>query len=141
MHLNRKPSGLAMSIPGALTLSGILGLVLTLSSSAVLAKLVDIQKMQEQNIGYGIIGMLLCVSFLCAVFAAERVKHQRLLVCLLSGVVYWCLLLSITALFFGGQYGAVGETGLLILCGSAIAALLGMRRGTRRKWKRKTVRR
>lgn len=129
MHLNHKPTGLAMSIPGALTLSGSLGLILTLFSSAVLAKLVEIQRIQEQNIGYGIIGMLLVVSFLCAVLAAEKVKHQRLMVCLLSGAVYWCLLLAITALFFGGQYEAVGETGLLILCGSAIAALLGLRRG------------
>ena len=137
MYLKHKATGLAMSIPGALTLSGGLELILTLCSSAVLAKLVEIQRIQEQNIGYSVIGMLLAISFLGAVLAAEKVKHQRLMVCLLSGVVYWCLLLAISALFFGGQYEAVGETGILILCGSAVAALLGLHRGNYKVIRRK----
>ena len=137
MYLNHKATGLAMSIPGALTLSGSLELILTVFSSAVLAKLIEFQRIQEQNIGYGVIGMLLVISFLGAVLAAEKVKHQRLMVCLLSGVVYWCLLLAITALFFGGQYEAVGETGLLILSGSAIAALIGLHKGNHMARRRK----
>ncbi len=129
MQLNSKPTGLAMSIPGALTLSGVLALILTLISSAILAKMVEIQRIPEQNIGYGVMGLLVVVSFVCAILAAGKVKHQRLLVCISSGAVYWGILLAITALFFGGQYEAVGETGLMILCGSGAAALLGLRRG------------
>ena len=67
MYLNHKATGLAMSIPGALTLSGSLELILTVFSSAVLAKLIEFQRIQEQNIwcnrnvtGYFISGCSAC---------------------------------------------------------------------------------
>jgi len=46
-----------------------------------------------------------------------------------SGIIYFATLLVITALFFGAQYSAVGETSLLVLCGSILAALTGKANG------------
>jgi dolichol kinase len=48
-------------------------------------------------------------------------------VCLISGMIYFCVLLSITALCFGGQYQGIGVTGLVVLCGSCCAGLMGLR--------------
>ena len=46
--------------------------------------------------------------------------------CLLTGVCYYLALLAMTALFFGGQYSALGVTALAVLAGSGGAALLSI---------------
>ena len=78
--------------------------------------------------------LLIVSSFAGAMIAFSRIKRQRMLVCIVSGVIYFAMLMSVTALFFGGQYSAVGTTALLVLAGSGTAALLGLRqrRGTKR---------
>lgn len=134
--MNRKPSGRALSMPAGLLFGAIISLGLTILSAVVLAKLVASEVMAEANIGYGVMAMLLVASFIGSLCAHARIKRQRLLVCGLSGVIYFLILLSITALFFGGQYEAVGVTGLLVLGGSLTAGLLGTmpgRGGKRRK--------
>lgn len=135
MVVNQKPTGRALSIPAGLAFGAVVSLGVTILSAALLAKLVDSEMLAEENIGYGIILLLLAASFTGAMTSYIRIKRQRVLVCLLSGVVYFAMLLSITALFFGGQYDAVGVTAILVLGGSAAAALLGLRdsRGGKRK--------
>lgn len=103
----------------------------------MLAKLVMDEKMAMEHVGYGIMILLLAASFLGAVTAQGKIKHRKMLVCLLSGLVYFIMLLAATALFFGGQYTGVGVTGLLILGGSGTAALATAGQGTNRKKKRK----
>lgn len=123
----QKLTGRAMSMPGGLAFGAAVSLGLTLLGALLLAKLVQNETLPWENIGYGIMVMLLAASFSGAMLAAARIKRQRLTVCLLSGVIYFGLLLSMTALFFGGQYSSVGVTGVLILGGSGTAALLGIR--------------
>lgn len=62
--------------------------------------------------------LLIVSSFAGAMISFGRIKRQRMLVCIVSGVIYFAILMSITALFFGGQYSAVGTTALLVLAGS-----------------------
>ena len=101
---NQKSTGRALSIPGGIAMGTCLSMILTIFSCAVLAWMVDNEKMQW-----------------------EKMKRQRLMVCLLSGAAYLAVLLSLTALFFGGQYQAVGVTSALILAGSGTAGLLGVK--------------
>ena len=107
----------------------------TLVLTAVLAKLVEGETIPQEKIGYGIMVILVLSAFTGSMAAFGRIKRQRLLVCGLSGAIYFAVLMSMTALFFGGQYSAVGTTALLILLGSAAAALLGLKqgRGVKRK--------
>lgn len=113
------PAGLAF---GAMVSTG-----MTLLLAAVLAKLIASEIIEEGNIGYGVMILLLASSFLGAISAYGKIKRQRLVVCLLSGVLYMVILLAITALFFGGQYDAVGVTLLLVLGGCLSAGLIGIR--------------
>lgn len=129
MKGKRKMTATTASMPGGLAVGGGVSLGVTLLLSAVLAWLVHRETIAMENIGYGILVLLLMASFLGAETAFGRIRRQRLLVCGLSGLIYFALLLSITALFFGGQYSGVGVTALLILAGSGAAALLGLRRG------------
>lgn len=99
---------------------------ITLLASAILAKLLDSETLAWENIGYCIMVMLMGASFLGALTARRKVKRQILLSCMAAGGIYFCVLLSMTALFFGGQYQGVGVTGLLVLAGCGSAALMGI---------------
>lgn len=122
-------TGRTKSIPEGLTIGGIISLGITLAGTALLATLIDRQIMDMEQVGYGILVMLLIGAFLGALASYRSIRRRRLLVCLASGGVYLGLLLCITALFFGGQYSGVGTTAVLILAGSAAAALMGMGQG------------
>lgn len=135
MVINRKPTGRAVSVPAGLTIGAAVSTISTLMIAIILGKLVDMEKLPWENIGYGIMLLILTASFLGATVAYMKIKRQRLLICLLSGTVYLGILLSATALFFGGQYESVGVTAALILAGSGSAGLLGLKenRGGKRK--------
>ena len=127
MVMNRKPTGRASSMPAGIGWGIVTELSVTVALAALLAKLVETERMQESAIGYGVMVILVLASFVGAWVSAAKIKRQRLVVCLLSAVIYFALLLSMTALFFGGQYSGVGVTGILVLCGGMLAILAGLR--------------
>lgn len=135
MVLNRKPTGRAISMPKGLAIGMAISVGITLLGSAVIAKLIDGEYAKEGWMGYGVMIVLMIGSFLGAVVAAGKIKRQRLCVCALSGLLHFAMLMSITALFFGGQYEAVGVTAVLVMGGALLAALVGGRpgRGGKRK--------
>lgn len=139
MVINRKPTGRAATIPIGLLTGGVAALLSTLTLSAVLAKLMEGEVLPSEYIGYGVMIMLLVSAFSGSAIACKRVKRQYLLTAALSGVAYVLMLLSMTALFFGGQYSAVGVTILLVFCGSLLAAMLFSGKGTGRKKRKPKV--
>lgn len=135
MIKTKKPTGRAMSFPGGLAVGLAASMSVTVLMTLLLSKLILEGTMAMEQVGYGTMALLLSASFLGAVMAQGRIKHRRALVCLLSGGVYFLGLLAITALFFGGQYSAVGVSGLLVLAGCGSAALITARKG-RGPWTR-----
>lgn len=134
----QKVSGRAHSLPAGLAYGAIFSMGLTVILAAVLAGLMFKDMIQEEMIGVISAGILIVSSGIGAWTAFKKIKHRRLMVCLLSGVLYYLLLLSCTALFFGGQYQGMGATGLTILGGCSAAALLGLHgQGGRKKPHRK----
>ena len=117
-------SGKALSIPAGLTLAVVVSIAVTAVVSTGIAYYLNTEKLNWTQAGYWIMGMLFGASFLGAKAVYAAVKRQRLIVSLLSGLVYWGLLLCFTALFFGGDYEAVGETAGIILAGTGCAALI-----------------
>ena len=133
MIKNVKPTGRAMSMPGGLALGAAFSMGITLAGCLLLAKFVHYGSIKPDSIGYGILVLLLIASFLGAVLAQGKIKRRIWLVCMLSGILYFTILLSITALFFGGQYYGVGVTGLLVMCGAMTAGLTFAGQGSRRR--------
>ena len=127
MVVNRKVTGTAVSVPKGLVLGGLISLGVTILGSALIAWLLNKEVMAQNKTGYGIMMMILLASFLGAQTASGTIKHRRMLYSLLSGVLYYLVLLSITALFFGGQYEAVGVTALLVFGGSGCSGLMALR--------------
>lgn len=131
MVWNHKPTGKAASIPGGLALGGIISFAITLAGAAALAWLVHRERIAEENVGYGIMIVLLAASFAGAITAHKKIKRRRALICMMSGGTYLLTLLAMTALFFGGQYSGVGETALMVFCGAALGILPGLQKNSR----------
>ena len=138
MIINRKATGRASSMPIGVLAGGTCAFAGTMLTSAVLAKLVDMEIIPQDKIGYGIMVLLLLCAFLGANEACRRVKRQYLIVSAISAGFYYSMLLSVTALFFGGQYCGMGVTAVLVLCGSLLAVFL--RSGNREGRKRRKIR-
>jgi hypothetical protein len=48
---------------------------------------------------------------------------------LISGGIYYLMLLAMTILFFGGHFRGMGVTALMVACGSILAILGGFSKG------------
>ena len=129
MDKRMKATGHAKTIPAGLAIGCTVGMVLTLILSAVAAKLMDLEKIKETAVGYTALCILLVSSFACGLVASNAIKRRKLMVCGISALCYYLLLLSVTALFFGGQYQGMGMTALIVLCGGALSAMVSTRQG------------
>lgn len=135
MMITQKRTGRALSIPAGLAWGGIFSLGIVTLGSAITAKLIDYEIMGWNCVGYMILTFLILSAWAGGVVSYRKIKRQKMAVCIMSGILLFAILIMITALFFGGQYNGVGETALLILCGSSLAAFTGSRgkKRTRRK--------
>lgn len=124
---SRRVTGKACSIPVGLLYGNLISLLVTMVLSVLLAFLLDHEKIKWDVIGYGILFTILISSYVGSKASHRKIKRQQLLVCSMSGLLYWGTLLLITALFFGGKYEAVGVTGLLVAGGSVCAGITGNR--------------
>lgn len=136
--MKQKPTGRTCSMPMGLAWGAVTSMIITILGTAILAKLVDREILPEEKIGYGIMLMLMLASYMGGKIAWNKIQRQRLITCLWVGGIYFAILLSITALFFGGQYESVAVTGLLILGGVGVAALPAGKNG--RGGKRRKIR-
>lgn len=137
MTVSTKQTGKACSVPGGLAASGIVSMAVTMGTSIVIAHFLNCEKITWEQAGYWIMGMLFAASFLGGKTAIMAMKHQRILVSFMAGLLYWGILLCITALFFRGDFSAVWVTAGIILAGCGSAALIT---GSKGKKNRKKVR-
>ena len=105
----------------------------TLISASILAWFIATEKMSENMISYGAMVVLLLSALLGSGVAIARIRRLRVQVCLITGGIYYLVLLAMTALFFEGQYQGMGLTAILVLVGSGLVALLGIRDKKSRK--------
>ena len=112
-------------------------IAITILGAAVSSWLLVSEKIGESNLGYVIAILLLVSSAVGALVASSVIRQKRILVCLISGSMYFLSMLGINALFFQGVYSGVGESALLILAGSFSVALLGLNNGKKPKRKKR----
>ena len=124
MKQTAKIKGRAMTIPGGLAYASAISIFLTILMSGSISLALEKGWLPFEKSGYAVMLLLFLTAVSGGIAASKRIKHQILAVCIANGVIYFLLLMSITALFYGGQYSAVGETGLVIAAGSSMAALL-----------------
>ena len=135
MGIKKSSGNKATNLPAGIALGVLFSLVITFAGAAAITQLVTMEKIEDNSIGYGIIAVLLIASMFGAWIAANQTKRLRLQVCLLEGAGYFLVLLTSTALFFGGQYQGIWASGITILLGCTLMAFfpsLG-----HKKWKAK----
>ena len=126
-----------MKIPKGIGLGVAVSFVSTIIMAAIGALLLSTEKLGEgQESLITVISMLLA-SALGAITAIGITAAKRLPVCLATGAGYFLTLLAITALFFGGMYSGVGESGLVIMAGVLSVALLSLNSKKSNKKRRK----
>lgn len=136
MTVNRRPTGTASSIPTGLTSGAIVFAAMTLAGALLTAYLIESEMISWDNCGYAVMIILLFSSWCGTTISTGRIKRQRLLMAIASGGLFFVMLLATTALFFGGQFSGVGETGLLVFCGSMLACFVNLGGKTGRKGKK-----
>ena len=134
MTVNRKVTGTAVTIPAGVGIGGGISLLLTAVGACVVAKLISAAVIQENAIGYGAMMIILASSIGGSAIAVNKVKKRMLQVCALVGILYYVMLLAMTAVFFGGQYQGMGVTALLILAGCGAVILIAGRQRKPKKY-------
>ena len=84
----------ATSIPMGLALGAAVSMGVTLMISFIGAQMILSEVLDQGLIGYCSLAALLLGAIMGAMTSAAKVQRRRMLVCLLSGLVYFCILLS-----------------------------------------------
>ena len=135
MVLNRKVTGRASSVPAGLVAGVLCELVLTLIISVVSAYLVSAEFVSQDKIGYCAIAVLIMSSIVGTTVTIKRIKKMPIQMAAINGLLFYGLLLAMTALFFGGQYDGMGITLLVVALGSGVGGIMASRKSNRRKQK------
>ena len=124
MVVNQKPTGTAKSMPIGLAYGWAVSVGITALLCGVLAILVLNGKIGWETVGYGAMVMIVGAAYIGAAVSCWAIKHRKLIVCLMSGAIYLCTLIGVTALLFGGVQGSIWVTAMLIAGGTTAAALV-----------------
>ncbi len=130
----------ASNIPMALAVSTAVSMSITLLAAASMTFLIAGETLQLESSDVAVLGILLLASLAGSWVAIKGAGEKPWLLGLLSGGLYYLLLLCCTALFFDGQYQGLGATALAVLGGSLGAVLFTMRKGSgkgKRRYRRK----
>lgn len=136
MAIKRKKSSSGTSVAVGVVAGVITGVTVMLAGALLLAYLIANETMGVEGIE---IGSLIVVALSAAAgswLAQMLVKQKKLIVCGITALAYYLILLSVTAVFFDGVFGAMGITALMILLGAGLTILpIGGRKAGKRKLK------
>jgi putative membrane protein (TIGR04086 family) len=128
MAVKRKMSGNGVSIPAGIAIGVDASIAVMLIGALVMAYLVIRETVPMDGIGFGTACILIISSALGAWIATVLSKQKKLLVCGLTALMFYLVLLSVAAVFFDGMFSGMGITALMILLGAGGALLPGMRK-------------
>lgn len=108
----------------AAVLTGVgVSIVVTFVGTLAIALLVMKETISDQSIGYCVLGLTLAASMVGSITTTQILKSKLLIVSLATSVTFALVLLSVTAMFFGGEYRGVAIT-LPVIIGGGISAVL-----------------
>jgi len=117
------------SVLGQLLIGAGVCILMTLITVAVGAMLASKEMLAEKDMGYIAMAILLCSSIAGAKAGTLKRKEKVAYISLMIGMIYALVLLSVTALFFEGQFHAVSVSVIVILSGCILSVLFGGKRG------------
>lgn len=128
MAVKRKLSGKGISIPIGIAIGVVTAIGVTLLGALAMAAMVIRETVPMDGIGVGAMGILILASALGSWIGSGLTKQKKLLVCGLTALVFYLVLLSVTAVCFDGVYDGMGLTALLLTAGAGVPLLSGLRK-------------
>ncbi len=112
------------SAVAAVSIGGVISVVLMLIGTMIITLLVMNETITEEAIGYGVLAVTLIATYTGAYASLTIYKKKYLITSMSVSIVFALILLSLTALFFDGQFTGVPATLLVIICGGVSAMLV-----------------
>lgn len=113
-----------------IVLGAVISMAVTLICTAVFGAMVSAGTIRENVVGYISIGILLLATVIGTLSGIRNVQEKKLYCGLGIAAVYFGLLISMTALFFGGQYDRVTVTSFVLFLGAIGGMFLGKGKGS-----------
>ena len=103
----------AVRLPISIAVDTAVGMIGALSGAAVLATMIINGKIGENSMRYGCLAVLAVSAVLGSLIAALTASERKIIAATAVGASMFAVLISCTALFFGGQYSGIAVTLLL----------------------------
>ena len=99
---------------------------------ALAAKLLSLEITSDSSVDMMVVGIVILTSAIGALTACRVCTNRRLPVCIVTGVVYYLVLIVCNIMLFDGAFRALGGTAIAVLGGCGAVALMGLK-GERRE--------
>lgn len=126
MVKSKRLAGTAMSMPGGIAMGVCFSVVISIAGALIMTAMISNQSMPFESVGMGCVVLIAAAALSGAYLATLLVKRRNLLVCGITGLAYFLILLSVSAMFFGGTYSGVGMGALMVLLGAGGATALSI---------------
>ncbi len=130
MAAKRKMFSSGVSIPVGIVIGAAVSVAVMLLGALLAACLVMSETLSMDGIGSAASGISAIAAALGCWIASAMTKKQKLLVCGLTAIAFFLVMLSTTAVFFNGVYNGIGLTALMILLGVGASLLPGLRKNS-----------
>lgn len=128
MAVKRKLTGGGISLPAGIAIGVVTCIAVMLIGALAMAYLITNETLSIDGVGIGAMVITALSSALGTWLSTALTKQKKLLVCGLTALVFYLVLLSINAVFFDGTFAGMGLTALMILLGAGGIVLCGLRK-------------
>ena len=122
--MSKKEYRNTMSIPAAVGVGTVISTIVMLIGAIVIALLISNELISDQSMDYGVLALTMLSAILGCSVSNVVAKRRLLIVSVCTAVTFLLVLISITAIFYGGQYSAIPVTALVILGGGVSSVLI-----------------
>lgn len=127
------------SILYAVCIGVLISVTVMLIGVIVTSLLVANETVSSNTTSYWVMGISLVSSMIGSAVAIGIAKRQLAIVGISTSMAFMLILISLTAIFYGGQYSGVPATLLLILCGGISSVIIKSKKIVKQKTRRKNV--
>lgn len=103
------------------------GVMFSMILSGALAWIISAEHLAQESIGYGVMVILLASSAVGSLAGVNKSGQKRLVTAALTGGCYYLVMVVMNILFFEGRFDGMGETALVVMAGSGLVILAGLK--------------
>lgn len=122
--MSKKEYRNTMSIPAAVGVGTVISTIVMLIGAIVITLLISNELISDQSMDYGVLALTMLSAILGCSVSNVVAKRRLLIVSVCTAVTFLLVLISITAIFYGGQYSAIPVMAQVILGGGVSSVLI-----------------